>query len=1022
MDVQDLFLIEKAGTPNSDLFRELKALLISDAGDDPKRKLKERSNDWKIVLPFRGWGAEMDEVSRRYPDISFEPKGVFRNAVASMAVVMAHILEAVNLNSKPARVSRSICFSALADELSYVASKDSSDVFDFYSGNSVYDVFKTTGTYETAFFDHTSICAPIDRFLNICYGKGIQMVEGCFYYHPAAERGWDLEFSWTKLSVLHDNGEVNIGPKDDASRRMTYTAGQYRAFLDPSVWVGNAKQYGYELYSYGDGIMCYRAIFIGSVSPERLFFNLPMSSDPDNVLITVNKKFLDNSFVPEGMYDMLSNVHERDYAIEVRRNVVDSCIAYLLTLSPNADLTGNAIRHVTARNYIDLAEGTKLIRMSALSYSDALIVALVCALSAYQLRYQLTTDSVSIIQKAISTSRYTVDSEMGLIGQVFYCLQNFIADKTIGYVAKSVKGVLERLNSTDYIPGVVYDIYYERSYEVGSVFHQQEDLVPEIPFLEMFDDLPTEDPFISFVSNDVRASAPELRVVDMDEVTFPLETKLDHHVPRQVDDVVSALQEVYDTALPGHSTLDVQNVSEQRRTNDININAEFVGAISSGKDVIANENLYKPTPVRTAALPQTRTSLIDLTLASSKRNWNKPDLQMVTDVYNMAETYVDEFIENAMVPHAKQILASREADPLRFNALDYCAWLSTRSGSFKDALLASCPNELLSLNLEKYQTILKGRIKQKQTPAAQHELPQGQVVIHHDPSTNALFTSVFRKMFEVFDAVLLPQYKSAGRISDSDLSKWFTKHMHLFRSSKLVEIDSSKYDKSQGILAQAIEAVMMRRLGLDMEILDTFAESFVGNVNSRNLGLAFVIAFQRKSGAADTMFGNLIYNFISAGRSIGYNRITFMVGKGDDNVVGVVDIDPGMASSKMSNIFNLDAKVLLDQVPAFSSGYIVPLEDVVLFAPDPIKKLELLGEINARSGNSHFKLTDEERFERYVSFRDSVSMYDVAGLPSILNTMVRLRMSAPEVDIELLIDALMLIAKDFSLFSKVVPY
>jgi len=1023
-DIQDLFLLEDAARPKSDLFQKCLNLLLTDAGaEDLEAVAEAKKKEWKVVLPFKGDPVDMEEFVKRFPGFEYSQRGVFRNGVASLSVTMVCLLDSISAASRVKRMTRSVCFSALLDDLAYVVGNTEDSPFDFYSGDSVYNVF-SKHQYETAVMDHTTVCVPVDRWLNLCYSRGVRVVEGCFYYHPAAERGWDLQFDWSKLLVLHNNGEINIGPKNDMNRRLTYTVGQYRTFLDPSSWVGNSKSYGYEIYNYSDGIATYRAVYIGQPSFEVLSFNVPMCSDKDNILITVNSKFLTSSFAPYGKYfEQLAPINHRDHAIEVRRSTFEACVSFLTTLKPNSDITGNAIRYVASRNYIDLVDGAKLVRMPSLNYSDALILSLVCALVSFQLRYELTNESVTIIQKAISVAKHTDDSVYGLFGTLIKCVQLYVSAGLNTVVRESIRTVKGKMESADHIPGVIYDVYIEKTYKVGGVYEPVAAIEPVMPFIDEFNELPEDvDPFISFIGGEVKASAPELEQQDLHEVMFPLDTKLPPHKVRPLEDPVAALQDVYDNLLPGHSTLDVPNVSEQRRVNDLNINAEFVGKVVKNKDVLASENLYQQTALRTAAIPQTKTALADLMLASSKRNWNRPDLQLVTDVYELAEKLVSEFIDNAMVPGAVDVLASKEQNPTRFNAIDYCDWLSTRDERFREALLMSCPNEILELNLEKYQTILKGRVKQKQSPAAQHELPQGQVVIHHDPSTNALFTSVFRTAFNTFDTLLRSNYKSAGRISDSDLSRWLTSMRGRILNSRLVEIDSSKYDKSQGLLAQAIEAVMMRRLGVDAEVLDLFSESYVGSVNSRNLGLAFIIAFQRKSGAADTMFGNLIYNYVSAGRSIGYDKITFMVGKGDDNLIGVTAINPGEASSKMAYVFNLDAKVLLDQVPTFSSGDILVLEDVVVFAPSVPKKVELLGEINARTGDSKFKLTREEVFDRYKSFVDSVSMYALHGVPEAVQSSVRARMRRPEADVVLAVDALLTIAGSFELFSKVVPY
>jgi len=268
-------------------------------------------------------------------------------------------------------------------------------------------------------------------------------------------------------------------------------------------------------------------------------------------------------------------------------------------------------------------------------------------------------------------------------------------------------------------------------------------------------------------------------------------------------------------------------------------------------------------------------------------------------------------------------------------------------------------------------------------------------------------------MFERFDGALRPEICSAGRMSDDEISGWLTSVLPVLKGLSAIELDSSKYDKSQNLLARLIESLLFIEMGLDPGVNEIFEDSYVGKVSSKSLGLMFVSAYQMKSGAPDTMLGNLVYNFISASTSLGRENIVAMIAKGDDNVAWLkTGVDYVLAVYKMSNLFNLEAKLVAGSVIYFSSGYVLVFEEFAVFVPDIVKIIELLGEKG---------MDPRTRYERYVSFKDRVSAYsrDVA-IPEALQGAVRRRMDKPNASVVAGVDAVLAVAASYSVFESVV--
>nr|QPL17796.1 RdRp [Mastic virus Y] len=867
---------------------------------------------------------------------------------------------------------------------------------------------------EVLVMDHTTVNIPVDELLNMAFRLGIQVVDGVFPYHVAATRGWDVVSGVGKWSYTHHKGVISVGPDDDCSRILKYRKNDYLKFTQPSRWTGASRQYGYEIRKCKNGLATYRAVYVGDTATpfprETLEFNLPMCSSDDMVLVNVNRDLAAGVFTSRSNNAMDVSLAERDYAIEVRRDLFISCVDFLIAKDKGADIIGEAVRYIAQHNYVDLMEGVRVVRCASLGYADALCVSMVCALTAFSLRYRLTNESLPDIQATVDAARLKTNAPFGSLGRLTWLASHYITDRVSVAFQRTRERAISLLYNSDYIPGVCYDVYVSSLYRPDLNWFEAYNLelqqVEEAPVVE-------EDAFTNFLGdNQKTATATALQISSQSSQLFQLsENKYSHNI---IPDPVNSLQHFYDEALPGNSTAQLQNVAELRRVRDININTEFYGKIEVNKDVAAKETLHNDMELRTSALPVSSTPLVDAIMASAKRNFNPPDIQMQSDPWAYARYLVDKFVDFAFIPGFRDTIGkSYIKDPITFNVLDYLEWKATRDSAYRSALEAECPADMVELGLSKYDTIVKRRIKPKMSTAAQYELSQPQVIVSLSKKDTALFTSVFRKIFERFDNSLRTEIKSAGRSSDSDICQWLTEQIAVVLTAAAIEIDSSKYDKSQGLLARMVESLLMTELGLDPGVSEIFADSYVGKVSSRNLGLMFMSAYQMKSGAPQTMLGNIIYNGISAMEAVGPQNIQRMIIKGDDNVIWLVPgVNNELVVNKMSGLFNLDAKLISGNVLYFSSGYIIPTHDKVYFVPDPLKITELLGEAN---------FVPELVPERFISFQDRVaSLTRDTVIPRLLQSAMRHRLGIPTLDVVMAIDALASIASNYTLFYNAV--
>nr|DAZ92382.1 TPA_asm: P2 protein [Pecan associated jivivirus 2] len=1015
ISVTEAMILEQVVDPTTQQFADLMALLLKPTGDDrtPAQKLNAKS-EWRYTLPYRG-DSEDELAIKDVTPFKFAERASYRNGIASFALAAADVIDLVALSSNRRKMTPTVCVTH--ESLAYqqiMASAGNVSTLVFYSGLAELSSVLLQTAPEVVIFDHTTVMTPVDEVLNLAHRMGVHVVDGVFPYHVAAMRGWDIVSGLGKWSYTHSGNFITIGPDDDCSRLMKYRKDQYKKFLEPATWTGNSRKYGYEIRKCHNGLATYRAVYLGGgdvpIPREHLSYKLPLCSSDDMVMVTVNRDLAAGVFASKSNNAQLLSRLQKDYAIEVRRDLFVSCVDYLISRERGTDIKGEAVRYIANHNYVDLMEGVRVVRCPALSYADALCVGLVCALTAFTLRFRLTNESIPDVLRHKSTAQMLVDPPLGMLGRLVWLFGTYVSDAVEAVQERAIDAAKGMLYNSDYIPGVCYDVYSSVSYSPDLQWFEPHNLV-----LEDRDDIGgfSDDAFTGFMGDSQKTAAPTVfqERASASKVSEIVENK---YVPNVVTDPEVVLQHFYDEALPGNSTAQLQNVAELRRVRDVNINTEFYGKVEINKDIRAKEQLHDDMPVRTAALPITSTPLLDAILASAKRNFNPPDLQMQHDPWEYARYLVDKFITWAFIPGFKDTVGKAyKKDPLSFNVQDYLEWLAMKDKGYRSALEAECPADLVELGLNIYDTIVKRRIKAKLNVSAQHELAQPQVIVSLSKKDTALFTSLFRKIFERFDHALRPEIKSAGRSSDEDISEWLSVFAEKIRAFDAIEIDSSKFDKSQGLLARMMESLLMQELGLDPGVSDIFSDSYVGKVSSRSLGLMFISAYQMKSGAPQTMLGNLIYNMISAMECVGTDVIELLIAKGDDNIVWVNKKPQDLGTTdKMSALFNLESKPVIGNVLYFSSGYVIPVDDRYYFVPDPLKLVELLGEIG---------VSPDTVTERYVSFRDRVSsLTREAAIVPVLQSAVRLRLGVPSLDVVSCVDALASMAASYVTFRRVI--
>lgn len=817
----------------------------------------------------------------------------------------------------------------------------------------------------------------------------------------------------SKISVRTEKrshySALAVGPMDvPIVGCVTHPAENYRILCSGGVGLsGHAARYSFECTSVRNGIGQYRFVLCSTPRVQRVPVNFLSVCRDDMARVELWDVFEPRVGLPVEFYRRPTRW------VEVRERLLKDVIAYLVSKDTNADLIQESIRYMTRRNYFGLYDGVRIEPVHSLSYADLISVALVAAVEAYRLRYDMTSFAAEAIPRARMDVRARRGSPLEVVAATLTrWFETHVKDKLRASAAEFRQLLVMGRPEEDARDFGYRIVWADRKYlgtgawlqstRVQTVYNKSRGFVGTVP-----------SKLVPVVGNDVSVGATLFPEGQQEELPVQPYRRSGSTYFRSSSDLASVLQDFYDRAFPGNSTTDIPDVAQERLTAPIRINTHSHALrIAFDKSSVKSKEVIRPRPALRTSVPyRGDTGLVSLLLATSKRNFTTPDIADGSDAIKFSRDLIVEMITNCCVPGALSMMAELQRDPLRINAEDFLHYLATRDEAYVVAMESEFAGATADPDVVKFYTIVKSVIKPHLSVAASRELGVGQVIVHQDKAATALYSSLFRQLATRFDNLLLPKYKLAMLSSDEDVSLWFSRHRHVFEApGVLLEVDAKKFDKSQQLLSLLLCTTLYEFLGLELVLSDIWKSSFVSTVSSKTCMMSFILAMQMKSGAASTMFSNSLLTLVSQGHAFGYADVMAFVFQGDDGVVKLsrrqVDADHGIGK-----IFNLEIKVVSDRHPYFCSGFILHLGDSMMFAPDPLKRIESLGDPTG----------DETLLRaRFESFKDLVSPYQTPGVSDTLEQAVYDRYGVDGV--RAAVDALVYLGSDFSAFRNLVTF
>lgn len=335
--------------------------------------------------------------------------------------------------------------------------------------------------------------------------------------------------------------------------------------------------------------------------------------------------------------------------------------------------------------------------------------------------------------------------------------------------------------------------------------------------------------------------------------------------------------------------------------------------------------------------------------AFCERNGGVPLLQGDVDQKRMANILVDTVLKIC----DKNLLAEFAANPITMNNLSTMKWINKQPETVRKMIMND-PIEFYDKNLRDYNMALKGNAKPDLDPFPESRYKSSQTIAYQDKLVNAVFCPVMADFTDRLMAAINNNVVLFNRMSNDEFVDIVNDVCppNRFKSfAGFYEIDFSKFDKSQDLVALEFEVELMRVFGFPEHLLALWFEMHKSTrlIDHRNRFSADV-EYQRKSGDAGTWVLNTLFQMavvistMDITDKILDDRV-FCTFSGDDSLVFVDKTLNNIqeVSNGCAVMYNLEVKLLHYNTPYFCSKFFIPTEQGLLFVPDVVKTVVKLG-------------------------------------------------------------------------------
>jgi hypothetical protein len=398
------------------------------------------------------------------------------------------------------------------------------------------------------------------------------------------------------------------------------------------------------------------------------------------------------------------------------------------------------------------------------------------------------------------------------------------------------------------------------------------------------------------------------------------------------------MQFYYDTLLPGNSTVLNEFDAVTMNLRDISLNVKDCTIdFSKAVPLPREEKCFLKPIIRTAAEKPRKPGLLENLVAMIKRNMNAPDLTGTIDIEDTASFVAEKFFQSFVIDKGSC------ADSIVMSTDTFNRWMQKQETSTIGQLANYDFVDLPAV--DQYKHMIKGQPKQKLDLSIQDEYPALQTIVYHSKQINAIFGPMFSEMTRMLlERVDSTKFLFYTRKTPEQIQEFFS-DLDSREEMEVLELDISKYDKSQNEFHCAVEYAIWEYLGIDKFLEEVWKQGHrKTTLRDYTAGIKTCLWYQRKSGDVTTFIGNTIIIAACLCTMIPMEKVIKAAFCGDDSVIYIpkgLDLPDIQAGANL--MWNFEAKLYRKRYGYFCGRYIIHHDKGAIVYYDPLKLISKLG-------------------------------------------------------------------------------
>nr|BCA25866.1 polyprotein [Little cherry virus 1] len=373
-------------------------------------------------------------------------------------------------------------------------------------------------------------------------------------------------------------------------------------------------------------------------------------------------------------------------------------------------------------------------------------------------------------------------------------------------------------------------------------------------------------------------------------------------------------------------------------------------------------------------------------LSLSKRNFAAPRLNEDLSLDETANRLLTSLMRCMEPSRLAEYFDVVEPDVNKINS-----WLLTRDRRKYGNVLRGFDGNDWTTKLFNLKLMIKGDMKPKLDMSSVSEYSPASNIIYYQTMINMFFSPIFLEIFGrikycLGDKVILFSGMNLDEMGDLLESRL----CYPLNSYNFVEVDFSKFDKSQGHVIKLYEELVYKIFKFSPNIYDNFKLSEYFCRASATCGVNLDLYCQRRTGSPNTWLSNSLATLAMLASVYDLDDIDLIIVSGDDSLI-ISRSEIENKCLEINNDFGMDAKFLANPVPYFCSKFIIQVDNRIRLVPDPVRFFEKLSTPVTLVQLEHPTLLRE----RFTSYRDLMGSYFDENVIIAVERFVSLKYNTP---------------------------